>query len=94
MKKHECEPFAGKLPRGLGRYRKRVTDYFSDSDGTWAYLVPGWKREPNDNVHFIRIDPEDGESFKDLVEGVKTAKKCNCEECMALIKEFTERNEK
>jgi hypothetical protein len=93
MTKHECEPFQGKLPRGLGQYRKRITDYFKDSDGVWVYYVPGWKREI-DHVHFSHVDPEDGETLQDLIEDVKSAVKCTCVDCRAYIKEYKERTGK
>lgn len=86
MTKHECEPFRGKLPRGLSRYRLRITDYWKDTDGIWVYFVPGWMR--GDGAHLAHIDPEDGETLQDLIEDVKSAEKCTCSDCMAYIKEY------
>ena len=83
MKKHECEPFKGPLPKGLRIYRKRITDFFVDSDGIWAYLVPGWKREPCDDVHFIHED-----TLKEVISGMKEAVKCKCDDCMKYINDF------
>ena len=91
MAKHECEPFTGRLPRGLVRYRKRITDYYTD-ERTWVHFVPGWKRE--DGAHLVNIELEDGETLRDLVEAVKSAEKCTCSDCMAYIKEYKERIEK
>lgn len=87
-KKHECIPFTGKLPHGLAKYRNRITDVSNEDDGIFVYFVPGWKREPNDPVHFVVMSRDDGDTLKDLERMVKGAVKCSCDECRQLIQEF------
>ena len=88
MTKHECEPYKGHLPKRIEKYRSKITDFFHDSDGAWAYFVPGWKREPNDDVHFAHVDPDDGQNFSDLIKEIKNAVKCDCDDCMEYINNF------
>ena len=55
MTKHECEPYKGHLPKRIEKYRSKITDFFHDSDGAWAYFVPGWKRENSNWVIALRF---------------------------------------
>lgn len=78
---HDHKPYNGKLPRGLGKYRKRISNVQNLADGIWAYFVPGWKIAES-GEHFAHIDPDEGQAISDLIELVGNAVKCNCTECI------------
>ncbi len=52
---------------------------YEGEDGTWLYLVPGWKREPCDEVHSVHEW-----NSRDLIDAMKRIVPCGCDECKRL----------
>ena len=71
----------------INRLRARYPDKIESvslegpEDGYWLYLQPGWKREPNDEVHSVHEW-----NARDLIEGMRRIVPCDCAECKSLMK--------
>ena len=79
MPKNDYKPFNGKLPRGLGKYRGRISDFNVNATEMWIDLLPGWKTKNNEHTALINLDK--GEDVTDLIELVKNAEACTCDKC-------------
>ena len=67
-----------------------VEEVSIEEDGNFYYLVPGWKREPHDDVHYIldAVNDDDYDPSNDARSQMKSSVRCDCDDCAKLIKEI------
>ena len=67
---------------------KLIEEVSRDVDGNFYYLVPGWKRERFDEVHYLLEAVHDDDydpKTENIREQMKHIVKCECIECLELI---------